>query len=203
MRLRWFVIGALSTAGFLAVAGVLYISVAGPFSTRIPPTAMEHVVARKMRSMAIPAGAKSAKNPVAPSDEVLSEARAHWADHCAGCHANNGSGEIDMAKNMYPPPPDMRLAATQTLSDGELFYLIKNGVRLTGMPGWGKTDTEDQDSWKLVHFIRHLPKLTFEEEQQMSKLNPKSPDELAEEAEEEKFLRGESNGETKSAHHHH
>lgn len=87
--------------------------------------------------MAVPAGAQEQTSPIGDSSEVLAEARAHWADHCAGCHANNGSGETEMGKHMYPPAPDMRAADTQTLTDGELFYIVQNGIRLTGMPAWG------------------------------------------------------------------
>jgi hypothetical protein len=113
-----------------------------------------------------------------------------------------------MGKNLYPPAPDMRLPATQQLTDGELFYIIQNGVRLTGMPAWGTgTSHDEEDSWKLVHFIRHLPQLTLEEKRDIEKLNPKSADELREEEEEEKFLRGEDSHETSHEaspeHHHH
>ena len=53
--------------------------------------------------------------------------------------------------------PDMRQRETQSLTDGELFYIIQNGVRLTGMPGWGGGSSHDElDSWKLVRFVRHL-----------------------------------------------
>jgi len=81
----------------------------------------------------------------------------------------------------------MRLHDTQNLTDGELYYTIHNGIRLTGMPAWG-TAEEDDDSWKLVVFIRHLPKLTPAEEREMEALNPKGPGEKKEEQEEEQFL---------------
>jgi hypothetical protein len=98
----------------------------------------------------------------------------------------------------------MRLPATQQLTDGELFYIIQNGIRLTGMPAWGTgTSHDEEDSWKLVHFIRHLPQITLEEKKAMEKLNPKSPDDLREEQEEEKFLRGEDVNEVTPEHHHH
>jgi len=122
--------------------------------------------------------------------DVLREGMAHWADHCASCHGNNGSGETMYGKTMYPRPPDMRLAPTQELSDGELYYTIKNGVRLSGMPAFGEPGDDDIDSWKLVAFIRHLPKLTEQEELQMEQLNPKTPEELQEEREEQQFLNG-------------
>jgi cytochrome c len=133
-----------------------------------------------------------------------SEARAHWADHCAGCHANDGSGDTEMGRHTYPPAPDMRLSSTQQLSDGALFYIIQNGIRLSAMCAWGGGSSHDaEDSWKLVHFIRHLPRLTFEEKQEMQTLNPKGPEDRREEEEEEKFLKGEDTHDTPTEHHHH
>jgi hypothetical protein len=86
----------------------------------------------------------------------------------------------------------MTLAATQSLSDGELFSIIENGVRLTGMPGFGSGTAESAyGSWSLVHFIRHLPKLTPAELAEMQKLNPKSPAEFEQMRAEEEFLSGE------------
>ena len=104
---------------------------------------------------------------------------------------------------MYPPAPDMRNPATQALSDGELFYIIQNGIRLTGMPAWGASSHDEGDSWKLVHFIRHLPNVTLQERKQMERLNPKSPSEWKEEEEEEMFLNGEGKNEPQQQHHHH
>ena len=160
---------------------------------------------------AVPADASNKANPVPNTPEVLAEARAHWADHCASCHANDGSGESLMGRRTYPPAPDMRRPETQQLTDGELFYIIQNGVRLTAMPGWGDATGNsagnsahgELDSWKLVRFIRHLPNLTFEEKKEMEKLNPKGPDDRKEEEEEEKFLKGEGTNDHQTEHHHH
>jgi hypothetical protein len=83
---------------------------------------------------------------------------------------------------------------TQERTDGEIFYVIKNGVRFTGMPAWGDPDSQadDEGNWKLVHFIRHLPSLTPQEIQEMERLNPKvQGHEEMSEADEEKFLQGE------------
>jgi mono/diheme cytochrome c family protein len=122
---------------------------------------------------------------------VLAEARAHFADHCATCHGNDGKGDDGLGAKMYPKTPDMTLPATQRLSDGELFSIIENGVRLTGMPGFGDGTAESASgSWTLVHFIRHVPKLTAEEIAEMEKLNPKSPEEWQEMQQESAFLAG-------------
>jgi mono/diheme cytochrome c family protein len=191
-RLTWFFIGA---ATFLVVAGsavfVLLPAFAQGFSTRMQPTALEAWLARRMRHMSVPVSAKGLTNPVPNSRQVLAQARVHWADHCASCHGNNGSGDVAMGRQMYPPAPDMRKPETQTLTDGELFYAIENGIRLTGMPAWGSGSAQDaEDSWKLVRFIRHLPAITAAEEQEMKEMNPKSPDDLREEQEERDFLNG-------------
>ena len=86
----------------------------------------------------------------------------------------------------------MRLPATQTLSDGELFSIIERGVRLTGMPAWGTGTPEGvEQSWQLVHFIRHLPRLSAEEIAEMEALNPRSPAENRAEQDIERFLKGE------------
>lgn len=187
------------------MTGLVLIRRGGGFSTREQPTGMETWIARKSRGLAMPAEARSRMNPVPNSPEAIADGRAHWADHCFSCHANDGSGDTPVGRNLYPPAPDMRLPATQQLTDGELFYIIQNGIRLTGMPAWGNgTAKDEEDSWKLVHFIRHLPQITLEEKKAMEKMNPKSADELAEEQEEERFLRGEDNNhETTPEHHHH
>ena len=122
---------------------------------------------------------------------MLADARAHFADHCAVCHANDGSGQTAIGQNLYPKAPDMRLDDTQRLTDGELYYIIQNGIRLTGMPGWGKEgDENDEDTWKLVHFTRHLGELTAAQLKDMKGLNPKTPDEIEEERQDEEFLHG-------------
>ena len=191
-KLIWFTAGIITPAIVFSAGVILFLKtqVAG-FSARQPPTAVERWTALRFRALAMPAGVKLRRNPMPDSLEVLTAARAHWADHCAVCHSNNGSGDVEMGKHFYPPAPDMRQAATQALTDGELFYIIQNGIRFTGMPAWGNGSAQDEeDSWKLVRFIRHLPKLTPAEEQEMQELNPKSPDELKEEQEEREFLNG-------------
>jgi mono/diheme cytochrome c family protein len=204
-RLLWFVSGAVALAVALFFGGLAYVrSFANGLSARAQPGSLEILIAHAARKAAMPAGARDKQNPAPASDEVLADARAHWADHCASCHSNNGSGDTEMGKHMYPPAPDMRQSGTQKLSDGELFYIIQNGVRFTGMPAWGTgAHHDEQDSWKLVRFIRHLPKLTAGEEEEMESLNPKTPDELKEEQEEKDFLNGGQPDEHKEHEHHH
>jgi hypothetical protein len=207
-RLSWYACGVLSACVVVLAAGIAWIMASKGFSAREEPSSVERWIARRVRRAAFPAAAANRTNPVPNTPAVLIEARAHWADHCASCHANDGSGDTQMGRRTYPPAPDMRLPETQQMTDGELFYIIENGVRLTAMPAWGGSSGEhaahgELDSWKLVHFIRHLPQLTFEEKKEMEKLNPKGPDDRKEEEEEEKFLNGEDASEHQTEHHHH
>jgi len=172
---RWMLILLL-----LVLAAGLVIGVAGfsmlhnGLSARATPTAMEALLARNARHLAIPANARNEHNPVTPSNQNLQEAMAHFADHCATCHGNDGSGDTLYGKGLYPKPPDLRLPETQKLSDGELYWIIENGVRFTGMPSFGGVH-KLHDSWKLVLVIRHLPQLTTEERAEMEHYNRKGP----------------------------
>ena len=161
------------------------------FSTHDQPTMPERVIAHQLRDWATPSDLRGAKNPVPLTTEILAEARAHFADHCAICHGNDGKGQTEMGQHMYPKAPDMTAKETQSLSDGQLFSIIENGIRLTGMPAWGDGSEESKRaSWHLVTFIRHLPQLAPEEKLEMEHLNPKSPEEWREMQEDEEFLKG-------------
>jgi mono/diheme cytochrome c family protein len=171
----------------ICAAAAIWLRSTG-ISARPVPGAMEIAMARRARHFAIPEKARSLQSPVLSSPEVLAAGRRHFADHCAGCHGNDGSGQTEMGANLYPRAPDMRLQQTQQLTDGELYYIIQNGVRLTGMPAWGDGTPDDVQSWHLVLFIRHLPKLTHAEIADMERYNPRSPAEQLEEQQEEEFL---------------
>ena len=197
-------IAGFASAILLAIAIAFVVTLRYGFSAHDEPTAIERTIARTVRHWAVPSDLRDRKNPIPLTPEVLAEARAHFADHCATCHGNDGKGESALGAKMYPKTPDMTLAATQRLSDGELFSIIENGVRLTGMPGFGDGTAESAaGSWTLVHFIRHLPKLTAEEIAEMEKLNPKTPEEWQEMQEDSAFLAGADAPASPAQPHHH
>jgi mono/diheme cytochrome c family protein len=164
------------------------------FSARETPSIVEDFAATTARKLSVPSKYSRLRNPFTGSPENVRAGMEHFADHCATCHANDGSGDTVFGKGMYPKPPDMRMAETQSMSDGELYYTIENGVRLSGMPAFGEEHSVggDADTWKLVLFIRRVPNLTADELQQMTKLNPKTEEERQEEKQEEDFLRGDN-----------
>ncbi len=180
----------LAGAGVAVAAGASILH--DGLSSRATPSKLEAAIARNAHRLAIPSHARSHQNPVLASEEGLRDARLHFADHCAICHGNDGGGQTMMGKGLYPKPPDLRLPETQNLTDGELFWIIENGVRFTGMPAFSNGGEHGgmQDSWKLVHFIRHLPHLTAAERIEMERYNAKGPDDWAEEQQENDFLTG-------------
>ena len=189
MKRGWWIGAALVLVTVVALPPLLVLREG--ISARPDPGAAETAVARRLRSLLIPASAREARNPLPLESRIIAEGRAHFADHCASCHANDGSGDIALGRSLYPRAPDMRGPATQALTDGELFFIIENGVRLTGMPAWGGSG-KPEESWKLVHFIRHLPALSAEERAEMEELNPRSAEEWQERQAEEDFLEGKS-----------
>jgi mono/diheme cytochrome c family protein len=175
----------------IAVAAVMLVLQGRGVSARPEPSAIEKSAALFMRGWLTPSTYKGLKNPVSDTEENFVAAREHYADHCASCHANDGSGNTEMGRNLYPKAPDMRLPRTQQLSDGEIFYFIENGIRLTGMPAWSTGTPEgEKASWQLVHFIRRLSKLTPEDLAEMEKHNPTSRAVIEEERKIEEFLKG-------------
>jgi mono/diheme cytochrome c family protein len=193
------VLAVLIAMLLLAAAAVLH----NGLSARAQPTRLETILARGARHIAIHENARNQHNPVPETPENLREARLHFADHCAICHGNDGSGDTMMGRGLYPKPPDLREQQTQKLSDGEIFWIIENGVRFTGMPAFGGTHGSAEDSWKLVLFIRHLPQLTSEEKLEMERYNPKGPEDRQEEQEEDDFLGGKPVQQKPEREHHH
>src|SRR5690242_19864643 len=193
-----FILAFFAAVAIVVIASLLH----NGLSARATPTALETILARGARHLAMPAAAQALKHPVAASAENLRDARLHFADHCAICHGNGGSGDTMMGHGLYPKPPDLRLPETQKLSDGELFWVIENGVRFTGMPSFS-TPGMQNDSWKLVRFIRHLPQLTEDERMEMEKYNPKGPDDRHDEQQEDDFLKGATPAPKPESHHQH
>lgn len=194
----------LVVAGGLFLGALSYVVVRRGLGTDQPPSTVEALAARTMRRLATPRSVRDASNPVAQSPEVFEAGLEHFADHCAFCHGNDGSGDTTIGRRLYPRAPDMRLPATQELSDGELFSIIENGIRLTGMPGWSTGTPEgERASWTLVHFIRRLPMLTDADIIRMEPLNPKTSDEWRREEEIRRFLAGEDRGPAPAAPHGH
>ena len=168
----WKVVSLILFALAVAAAGYGLTLVRRGFSALATPSAIEEFAATTARKLAVPSAYRQLRNPMTPTTENIRAGMEHFADHCATCHGNDGGGQTLFGKGLYPKPPDLRAAGTQNKSDGELYYTIDNGVRLSGMPAFSEAHSVAQ-TWRLVLFIRHLPQITPEELNEMKGLNPK------------------------------
>lgn len=183
-------IASLALLAILIVAAAYGIALTRlGFSARGAPSPVETLAARTARALALPSGYNRLHNPYPPTVADIRAGMEHFADHCVTCRANDGSGDTMFGKGMYPKPPDMRTVETQSKGDGELYYIIENGIRLGGMPAFGEEHAVggDADTWRLVLFIRHLPRITSEELDEMKGLNPKTEADRAEERQKKNF----------------
>jgi mono/diheme cytochrome c family protein len=201
----WKTVSLILIVFVVVAAGYGLTLVRRGFSARGTPSAIEKFAATTARKMAVPSKYRQLRNPFPPSPENIRAGMEHFSDHCATCHANDGGRDTLLGKGLYPKPPDMRTGETQNKSDGELYYTIENGVRLSGMPAFGEERSVggDAETWKLVLFIRHLANLNADELTRMERLNPKTDEERQEEEQEQEFLRGDNPpGQSNESHNH-
>jgi len=142
----------------LAMGGLYRYIVSGGLIARQKPPAVEASVTRWMLRVSVPESAKMLKNPLmADAGGVdVSAGQELYRQKCETCHAYDGSGKTEMGAGLYPPPLDLRGPEIKNTADGVLFYFIRNGIRNTAMAGW---QLPDQDTWRLVVFIRNLPRV--------------------------------------------
>jgi mono/diheme cytochrome c family protein len=152
----------------IAICAAIYgtMVIGHGFSAGNQPSFAEKVVARTVRSLGIPSRARDEMNPLTATADALREGRDLFSDHCAICHGKDGDGRTGIGQNLYPKAPSLGLPATQKLTDGEIHYIIREGVRLTGMPALGNSHllADDNATWKLVLFIRSIAPWTPQEQ---------------------------------------
>ncbi len=159
-----FLSGVVVGLAALAVAGALVLA-AGimSVSATVPPSDLERKLATFAVNRSVARRAPKVANPVAATPETLAAGLTHYRSMCVTCHGASGVDPSAIGEGLNPPAPDLTMPSVQGRTDGELFWLIQNGVRMTGMPAFGPSHDE-KDLWTLVTFLRHLPELTAEEE---------------------------------------
>ncbi len=141
----------------ISLTGALVFLLSGCTANKTP-SKLEATLANMAKDVAIPIEAESRKNPLAENEEAVKEGRELYLQSCAICHGADGHARTNLGRGMYPPAMDLTSPHAQHWNDAELFWIIQNGVRLTGMPSWRSTLSET-DTWKLVHFIHDLPRV--------------------------------------------
>jgi cytochrome c len=157
------------------------------------PGSLETSVMKEVKTrMSI--GGKDDQNPVPDNKASIDEGRAHFGHHCEICHGLDGQNTgVPFAQQMSPPVADLASQAVQAYTDGQMHWIIQNGLSPSGMPAWHGI-LEDDEMWKIVRYMRHLP--------------PKGslgvPEIFREEEEEHKAVKsGSASGSAPHHHHHH
>ena len=138
------------------IAGVLYQTVVPGLSVaRREPPRIEVAIATWLLHASVPRQAKMRANPLGNDPADISAGRDTFIQKCEICHGYDGSGRTEIGSGEYPRPPALRAIGITSMTDGEIFYHIRNGIRNTGMPGW---QMPDRQLWQVVAYLRHLPR---------------------------------------------
>jgi mono/diheme cytochrome c family protein len=140
----------------LAAGGTLVFLLTFNLSAQPEPGRFETLLATKAKHWLVARSARAgvpAATPDNPGNQAMGGM--DFRGSCANCHGLDGRTPSDIGGAMYPRSPDLGLPGTQRYSDAQLFWIIKNGIRLSGMPGFAKTHGDDQ-IWNLVHYVRSL-----------------------------------------------
>jgi mono/diheme cytochrome c family protein len=120
------------------------------------PGAMESEMAKDVKHK-ITVGGKNTPNPIAATPENIKDGQEHFGHHCGICHGLDGEATgVPFAQKMSPPIPSLSSSDVQEYKDGQLKWIIENGINPSGMPSW-KGTLSDEEMWKIVNFMRHLP----------------------------------------------
>jgi mono/diheme cytochrome c family protein len=167
--------------GLTGVVALFVVAVAGlrggcvDVSASTPPSALEERLADFVVDHSVARRAPKGPNPIPVTPEVLARGLSEYRHHCLVCHGAPGLRPTGIARGLNPDPPDLAGADAQAASDGVLFQVISAGVRMSGMPAFSKSESPET-LWKLVAFVRHLPKLTdVEREALFEDPSPRGP----------------------------
>lgn len=157
-----FLAGAI-TAVLIGLAVAAFIFGTGRFN--VAATATPDVIDRlapRVLEKAVERGARDVANPIARDPGAVARGLLHYRENCLPCHGAPGIDPAEFQEGMNPTPPGIDAAVLQQSSDAELFWVVKNGIRMTGMPAFGVNHSEEEIR-DIVAFVRHAPKLTEEE----------------------------------------
>ncbi len=147
----------LSAISALAIAGALLASSQFSLSAMPEPGNTETYLATRARHIFVRRGSREAIPPAPVNLRAsIEEGDKLYGTECADCHGLDGNNPTDAGRWMYPRAADLTSREVQQYSDRELFWIVKNGIRLSGMPSFGKVET-DEHIWNLVYYLRTLP----------------------------------------------
>jgi thiosulfate dehydrogenase len=168
---KHFLLGALATIVIIAVGGFAYLRL-GLAEVRgdLPPSKLENLLMASSVHASVRREAPETPNPVAATDENLIAGGILYHDGCAGCHGIPGKAKKDGGDVLFPPVPQLPLVGTD-YTEAQIFWVIKHGIRRTGMFANGKWNT-DKDMWTMAAYIKRMQSLPPRVQQELDK--PKS-----------------------------
>ena len=180
-RRRWF---ALVGGALLAVIGAAAFGLYGGLynvAADIPHTQPVFWLMTTVRERSIAAGATDVVVPHDLADpKRIASGAGQYAEMCSGCHLAPGMKRTEISRGLYPRAPELRRGSLPT--PAEDFWVVKHGLKMSGMPAWGVT-RNDEILWDVVAFLRKLPELTPDQYQALVKSAPKTHDEMMQDME--------------------
>ena len=151
------VLVVLAIGGFIFATGRFNVAATAPpdVADKVAPWVLDKSIKR---------GAKSVTDPVSKDTNAVALGLSHYRENCLPCHGAPGVEPAEFHEGMNPAPPEIESEDLQHASDAELFWVIKNGIRMTGMPAFGGNHS-DEEIRHIVAFVRHTPQLTDAERQ--------------------------------------
>jgi mono/diheme cytochrome c family protein len=146
------VLVGLAIGGFILATGRFNVAANAPpdFTEKLAPWVLNKALERRAREVT---------DPIAKDPGAVARGMADYREDCLPCHAAPGVDAAEFQEGMNPTPPDIDAEVVRNLSDAKLFWVIKNGIRMTGMPAFGVNQTDDEIR-DIVAFVRHVPQLT-------------------------------------------
>jgi len=120
------------------------------------PGRTEIYLATKVKHILVHKDSRSVPLPPATTPASVAEGRKLYGAECAVCHGLDGRTATDAGRWMYPRAANLASPDVQAYSDQDLFWIVKNGIRFSGMPAFGKVES-DEHIWNLTHYVRTLP----------------------------------------------
>lgn len=163
--MKQFLLGAASVVCLGAIAGFALIQTGGidfAADSAHSPSVTKFIEWAREQSVA-----KQAKDIITPTDlaseERIRRGAGNYEAMCVSCHMSPGVEDSEIRKGLYPSPPNLPQAGTATEeqgADARRFWIIKHGIKGSGMPAWAEGGMDDEAIWNLVAFIKVLPKLS-------------------------------------------
>src|SRR5690242_3816189 len=171
--MRGYMLGIITALGVLAGIAYFYLTL-GYLGVRadVSPSSFESNYAMKFLDASVDRHAPPGDSPVQPTEANLRDGMHLYQDNCAMCHASPQHPEKKFGHPFHPPVPDF-LKDAPDMEENANFYIIKHGVRWSGMPAWGNT-LSDQQIWTLVTFLGHMGKLPAAVEQEWQRAEARS-----------------------------